>query len=218
MPPSAPTPRSQYPKSPRPPLKPLLPPEDPPRPSSRTSSTRDFGAGHSRSVSGPREQKPNSQVSHHSRTPSQPANLAPRLQSKPLPASEAEPDMHYTSTWTPTPTQSIQPLPPAGTAVSETSQKRFAAAQTPGPSQAVLLPPHDHTISRMGSNVSLRSAGSYGKYDASTYLDPAFYHAEGGGNASPAPFKTTSPLPRAHSRAGSVVSGLEYFTDPKAGG
>lgn len=216
-----PTPRSEYPKSPRPPLKPLLPPEDPPRPSSRTSSPRDFGAGHPRSVSGPREPRPDSRISHHSRTHSQPAaHPTPRLRSQPLPTSEAGPGMHDTSGWTLTPTQSVRSLPHAGTAVSETSQKRFAAAQTPGPSQAALLPPQDHAISRMGSNVSLRSAGSYGKYDPSRYLDPAFlYHAEGGGNAPHTPLKTASPLPRAHSRAASVSSGgLSYVTDPNTRG
>ena len=216
------TPRSQYPKSPRPPPKPLPLPEDPPRPSSRTSSTGGFGAGHSRSVSGPsglQDQRPDSRVSHHSRTQSQPTNLTPRLQSQPLPTtSEAGPSMHYNSGWTPTPTQSVLPLPPVGIAVSETSQKRFAAAQTPGPSQAAVLLPDDHTISRMASNQSLRSVGSYGKYNASMYLDPAFFPPEGGGNGSVAPLKTSSPVPRARSRAASVSSGLSYVTDPKVRG
>ncbi|KAJ7210509.1 hypothetical protein GGX14DRAFT_450901 [Mycena pura] len=72
------------------------------------------------------------------------------------------------------------------------------ATQTlePGPTAA-------GTLTHRASNTSLRSTGSYGAFDAKTYVDPAYYAAD-----------EEAPVPAPRSWRGSqssLHSGLEYF-------
>jgi hypothetical protein len=55
-------------------------------------------------------------------------------------------------------------------------------------------------LHRSGSDTSLRSQGSYGKFDSSTYVDPAFW-----GPGGPAPMPVP-PGPGGYGRAGSGAS------------
>jgi len=95
---------------------------------------------------------------------------------------------------------------------------------TPGSVRSHPLPPVNGNggggLSRVGSNTSLRSAGSYARYDPSTYLDPAYFVTDvtaagnGDGNDAARPRSAASPAPRSrtHSKAGSASSYLSYVT------
>ncbi|KAF9012639.1 hypothetical protein BDQ17DRAFT_1420000 [Cyathus striatus] len=73
-------------------------------------------------------------------------------------------------------------------------------------------------LTRVASNSSLRSMGSYSKFDPSTYVDPALWGPEGVPPAAPSrPASAASgmvPQPsRRHSRALSANSALSYMTE-----
>lgn len=122
-----------------------------------------------------------------------------------------------------TPRQSYQNLPATngqggGTTRSDASQHRRVVSEShlsPGPSHAG-LPPTDgeHTLHRIGSNVSMRSENSqYSRYDGSKYLDPAYFAAlaPNTDKGKGVDRSQVSPSPRPPS----VSSALSYVTSKR---
>ncbi|GLB37936.1 hypothetical protein LshimejAT787_0409870 [Lyophyllum shimeji] len=83
-----------------------------------------------------------------------------------------------------TPRQSYQNLPATNQGAEGTASHRRVVSEThlsPGPSHAPLNGGAEHTLHRVSSNLSAKSAGSkYARYDGSQYLDPAFFPPESG--------------------------------------
>jgi hypothetical protein len=84
---------------------------------------------------------------------------------------------------------------------------------SPGSMRNQPLPPGNGRkpgLSHVASNTSLRSAGSYARYNPSTYLDPAFIAVD----SNDRPRSVSSPAPRTwtHSKAASTASSLSYVT------
>ncbi|KAF8058717.1 hypothetical protein FPV67DRAFT_1523492 [Lyophyllum atratum] len=122
-----------------------------------------------------------------------------------------------------TPRQSYQNIPSTNpqwgeTTRSQSSHRRVVSEThlTPGPSHAGLPHPNgEHTLHRVGSNLSMASADSkYAKYDGAQYLDPAYYPPESVNvNADKGKgVDRRSPIPMQRPQSGS--SFLSYVTDP----
>lgn len=132
----------------------------------------------------------------------------------------------FANGWPPrsSPSRTSQPLAPGDLGPSRPQSRAGAATphmtsvdvrMTPGSVKNQPLPPangHNPGLSRVTSNASLRSTGSYARYDPSAYLDPAFIAVDG--NVSDRPRSVSSPAPRTwtHSKAASTASSLSYVT------
>lgn len=71
----------------------------------------------------------------------------------------------------------------------------------------------EHSLNRVASNTSMRSAKSkHSHYDPTTYLDPAYFSVAAPSTSQARRVASPGP-PRSHSRAASTSSALSYITD-----
>ncbi|RDB24883.1 hypothetical protein Hypma_007434 [Hypsizygus marmoreus] len=254
--PGGPTPRNQYPSSPRPLKMDLHPKETPSRPSSRNQNYAPMASSPLRSpyhlpqpLAGGRSSTPqpvpDTRSVRSGKSGKRGATSTPGPSSQALPPASStqlqwgsetgseRSRRHSTSAAhaPATPRRKAQALPPANgkkkghqRVHSESFVAHSEMYLTAGPSSGALLSVdgHEHTLSRVPSNNSInsiKSQGSYAKYDPSTYLDPAFFSGPeddvgpSGGAGPSSSMNRGSPIPKRHSRAASTNSALSYITE-----
>ncbi|TFK45020.1 hypothetical protein BDQ12DRAFT_642154 [Crucibulum laeve] len=146
-------------------------------------------------------------------TPSRPASIQDDL----YPARRAPGGFIHSGSPSNTPKPLGSQLPPVSRPESIRSivSRRSAhgnAGMTPGTFPST-LPPHDKNLNRIASNASLRTTGSYGTYDPTTYVDPALWGPDGPSSLiTVQPNRASGVGPRSHSRAASENSALSYIT------